>query len=159
MDAFKLNDLIDEDLIFMDMEAKDSDSLLRRLSEAAQEKGYVRKGYADAVLEREQQYPTALPTEILRVAIPHATDRDQVIRSVIVVAMLKEPVLFKEMGDGVREIPVDAVFMLAVCGSKEQLTVLQKIVGMFSDREVMTAVKNVGNKAELIGVLKENLAG
>lgn len=158
MDAFKIDDLLNEDLIFMDLEAEDSEGLLRRLAARAMEKGYVKEGYADAVLERERLYPTALPTEVLKVAVPHAMDRGLVNSPVIVVATLKTPVPFKEMGEGVRDVMVDVVFMLAVCGSKDQLTILQKIVGMFSDREAMSAVKAARDSAELIRVLKEHLA-
>ena len=158
MDAFKFDDLLDEELVFMDVEAADADSLLRALAAAAQEKGYVKEGYADAVLEREHLYPTALPTEVLKIAVPHSMDRDQVVSPVIIVATLKHPVNFKEMGDGVRDVPVDIVFMLAVCGSKDQLTILQKIVGLFSDVPAMTALKRADSRSELIAALKEHLA-
>lgn len=158
MDVLKIDDLIDEDLVFLDVEADNAEGLLRTLAGAALEKGYVKEGYADAVLERERLYPTALPTQVLKVAVPHSMDRDLVNRSVIVVATLKHPVNFKEMGEGINDVPVDVVFMLAVCGSKDQLTILQKIVGMFSDPNAMTDVKNASSRCELIAAIKEHLA-
>ena len=158
MDALKIDDLIDEELVFLDEEADDAETLLRTLAGRALEKGYVKEGYAEAVLERERLYPTALPTEVLKVAVPHAMERDLVVRPVIVVATLKHPVNFKEMGEGVKDVPVDVVFLLAVCGSKDQLTILQKIVGMFSDASAMTDVKNAASRQDLITAIKAHLA-
>lgn len=157
MDGLKIDNLLNPDLVFMDVEAEDAESLLRRMAEEARVRGFVKEGYADAVLERERLYPTALPTEILKVAVPHSMDRDQVITPVIVVATLKHPVNFKEMGEGVRDVPVDVVFLLAVCGPKDQLTILQKIIGLFSDREAMNDLKAAGSREKLIGALKAHL--
>ena len=56
-----------------------------------------------------------------------------------------------------RDVPVDVVFLLAVCGPKDQLTILQKIIGLFSDREAMNDLKAAGSREKLIGALKAHL--
>ena len=43
--------------------------LSKKSVEDAYRKGYVKEGFADAVIKREKLYPTALPTEVLKVAI------------------------------------------------------------------------------------------
>lgn len=159
MDEFKIESLLDEDLVFLGMEAEDWVDVLRKLSAAAGEKGYVKDTYFDAVLERERLYPTALPTPVMKVAVPHAMERSHVVRPVIVVATLKKPIAFKEMGEGISDVPVDAVFMLAVNGDKEQLTVLQKLVSMFSDCQAMQRLKDAADPAGMVAAVKENLAG
>lgn len=158
MDEFKIEDLLDEELVFTELEAEDWVDVLRKLSAAAMEKGYVKESYFNAVLEREQLYPTALPTPVLKVAVPHAMERVHVVKPVIVVATLKTPVSFKEMGDGVNDVPVDIVFMLAVNGDKDQLTILQKIVGMFSDSSAMQSLKDACGRVELARAVKESMA-
>lgn len=158
MDEFKIEDLLDEELVFTELEAEDWVDVLRKLSAAAVEKGYVKDTYFNAVLEREQLYPTALPTPVLKVAVPHAMERIHVVKPVIVVATLKTPVPFKEMGDGVNDVPVDIVFMLAVNGDKDQLTILQKIVGMFSDSSAMQSLKDARGRVELARAVKESMA-
>lgn len=158
MEKFKIEDLLDEDLIFMDVEAADSESLLHTLSDKLQARGYVKPGYADAVIRRERIYPTGLPTNIMKVAVPHAMERDYVLEPRVLVAVMKKPVAFKEMGDGERDVMVDIVFLLAVCGSNDQLTILQKIVGMFSDTDIMAELRQAENKTILHQILKKYLS-
>lgn len=158
MDKFKIEDLLDENLIFMNVEAADSESLLHSLADELYSRGYVKKGYGDAVIRRERVYPTGLPTNIMKVAVPHAIERDYVLEPRVLVATLKKPVAFKEMGDGERDVMVDIVFLLAVCGSNEQLTILQKIVGIFSDIDAMSDIKQAGNQTTLYQVLKKHLS-
>ena len=158
MDKFKIEDLLDEDLIFMNVEADDSESLLHMLSEELQTRGCVKPGYADAVIRRERIYPTGLPTNIMKVAVPHAMERDYVLEPRVLVAVLDQPVAFKEMGDGVRDVMVNIVFLLAVCGSNDQLTILQKIVGMFSDADIMADLKQAADKTALYQILKKHLS-
>ncbi len=158
MEKFKIDDLLDEDLIFTDLEAADSESLLRTLSDKLLIRGYVKPGYADAVIRRERIYPTGLPSDIMKVAVPHSMERDYVLEPRVLVATLKKPVAFKEMGDGVRDVMVDIVFLLAVCGSNDQLTILQKIVGIFSDTAIMTELKYAENKTVLYQILKKHLS-
>lgn len=158
MNKFKIEDLLDEDLIFMNVRAADSESLLHTLSEELQTRGYVKPGYADAVIRRERIYPTGLPTNIMKVAVPHAIERDYVLEPHVLVAVLDEPVAFKEMGDGIRDVMVNIVFLLAVCGSNDQLTILQKIVGMFSDAAVMADIKKAADRTALHQILKKHLS-
>lgn len=152
-----IDQLLHKDMVFLNLEAATKEELLEKLATRAFEKGYVRDTFLNAVLERESLYPTALPTPVLKVAVPHATDRSHVIKPVIILAKLKYPVLFKEMGEGINDVPVDVVFMLAVNGPKEQLTILQKVVGLFSNPAAMQAVKDASTEQELIDAVKSNL--
>ena len=158
MDKFKIEVLLNEDLIFMNLKAADSESLLHMLSNELQTRGCVKPGYADAVIRRERIYPTGLPTNIMKVAVPHAMEREFVLEPRVLVAVLDEPVAFKEMGDGVRDVMVNIVFLLAVCGSSHQLAILQKIVGMFSDTDIMTDIKQAADKTALYQILKKHLS-
>ncbi|MDO4313238.1 MAG: PTS sugar transporter subunit IIA [Eubacteriales bacterium] len=158
MDKFKIEDLLDEGLIFMDVEAPDSETLLHSLSDELHSRGYVKQGYGDAVIRRERIYPTGLPTNIMKVAVPHAIERDYVLEPRVLVATLKNPVAFKEMGDGERDVMVDIVFLLAVCGSNDQLTILQKIVGLFSDTDALSEIRQAENRTSLYQILKKHLS-
>lgn len=157
LQAFSVEDLLDEDLVLLDVEADNMEQLLKLMCDSAKAKSYVKDSYLEAVLERERLYPTGLPTEIIKVALPHTMDRSHVLKSGIFIAKLKRPVAFKEMGDGEREVPVDIAFMLAINGDKEQLTVLQNIVGLFTKHEVLDALKNANTPYEIIQALKVHL--
>ena len=47
--------------------------------------------------------------------------------------------------------------MLAVNGPKDQLTVLQKVVGLFSNAAAMKSIKDASTEQEMIDALKANL--
>lgn len=89
MDEFRIEDLLDENLIFMNEEAPDYETLLHNLSDKLEEKGYVKEGYADAVIRREQIYPTGLPTNIMKVAVPACNRKRLCIRTTCTCCYIK----------------------------------------------------------------------
>ncbi len=157
MDNYRIEDLLFEDLITFDLEADNYEEVIKKIGKDALDKGYVDEGFADAVIHREKLYPTALPTEILKVAIPHPMERDTIIKSAIIVTKLKKPVNFTLMGSDTDQVPVDIVFTLAVDGGEHQLTILQKLVGMFSEPESMKKIAEASTPAKVIHTLKNLL--
>lgn len=158
MSDYKIEDLLFEDLISFDLEAKTYEEVIEKIGLDAYEKGYVKKDFADAVIKREKLYPTALPTEVLKVAIPHPMERDSVLKSAIIVTKLKKPVNFMLMGSDDELIPVDIVFTLAINGTEHQLTILQKLVGLFSIPESMSKINKATTSQEMFKTLIRLLA-
>ena len=83
MEKYNIRDLLFEELIELTLEAEDFEDAIKKIGEDAYRKGYVKEGFADAVIKREKLYPTALPTEVLKVAIPHPMERDTVKKSLL----------------------------------------------------------------------------
>lgn len=159
MMVYAIEDLLSEDMIFVDLEATNSDELIRLMGERAMEKGIVSEGFAKAVIEREREYPTALPTTILKVAIPHPMDQSTVNKSAIIISKLKTPVPFREMGSFENKIVmVDTVFMLALNGSKDQLKILQELVSIFSEDDKMQKIKDALTPKDICISLKQILS-
>jgi PTS system galactitol-specific IIA component len=157
MKVFSADDLLHEDQIMLGVYAENVKELMEQMCAYARKMGFIKDSYLAAVLEREEIYPTGLPTEVMKVALPHTTDKSHVLKSGIFVAKLEKPVTFKEMGDGENDVPVEMVFMLAVNGDKEQLKVLQDIVGIFTKNGVMQALKNAGDEQQIIDTIRANL--
>ena len=67
MEKYNIRDLLFEELIELTLEAEDFEDAIKKIGEDAYRKGYVKEGFADAVIKREKLYPTALPTEVLKV--------------------------------------------------------------------------------------------
>lgn len=158
MSDYNIKDLLFEELIGLDLEADSFEDAIRKIGDDAYKKGYVKEGFADAVIKREKLYPTALPTEVLKVAIPHPIERDTVERSAIIITKLKEPVDFILMGSDNDIVPVNIIFTLAVNGAEHQLTILQKLVGMFSEKESMMKIKESKTPKEIINTMIELLS-
>ncbi|MDT0269636.1 PTS sugar transporter subunit IIA [Streptomyces sp. DSM 44915] len=150
--------LIDQDCVLVDVEAASSTELLSRLADDLAERGYVADTFRDALLAREEKFPTGLPTNVLKVAIPH-TDPEHVHRSFISVARLARPVAFHEMGNNAATVDVEIVFLLAIADGKSQLGTLQALIGMFSDEPTMRRLRDAADAAALYAVVEDRIGG
>ena len=66
-----ISQLVQKDLINLEGKGETKQELLKNLAETLFEKGYVNDGFAKAILEREEEFPTGLQLEKTAVAIPH----------------------------------------------------------------------------------------
>lgn len=146
-------ELLKEELIVINMKAKNSDESINKLSKILYEKGFVKESYIQGVLEREKNFPTGLPTEGVGVAIPH-TDAEHVNNPAIAIAVLEEPVAFKMMGGIEQEVEVQILFMLAIKESKTQIELLQKLMNIFQDKEILERIQKSLTPTEI----KENFS-
>lgn len=67
--------LLDEELVVMDAEVKTAEDCIRLGGTIFYEKGYVKEGYTQAVIDREKVYPTGLPGKGVAIAIPRSEER------------------------------------------------------------------------------------
>ena len=104
----------------------DAASALRLLAAAAVEQGYAEPSFTDALLAREQQYPTGLPLP-LPTAIPHA-DAVHVRRRALAALVPTQPLQFGEMGGSGRTVEVRLVLMLLVDDPAQQVPLLGRVL-------------------------------
>ncbi|MBY4798239.1 PTS sugar transporter subunit IIA [Collinsella sp. AGMB00827] len=152
-----IEDLLHTELMLFDVVVDSKEELIRVLANRAEQAGFVEPGYAEDVIERERQFPTGLPTVGLKVAVPHAMTQEHVNKPAIVTARLAQPVLFKEMGAGVADVPVELVFMLVAKGDKQHLAVLQKLISLLSDPEALRVLGTLTEPDELMRELTDRL--
>ncbi len=143
-----------EDLIFIDLDLNSREELINYMSDQMMKAGKVKGSYGNAVIERELVYPTGLNTGEIKVAIPH-TDPIHVKSAGIAVATLKKSIEFKNMEDPNQNIDVDMVFMLAVANPEAQVPLLVKLMGVFSDKELLRKIKESKTKDEIKQILEE----
>jgi len=74
---------LDESLILTDLEVTDKEELLKMMGTNLMEKGLVKESFIKAIIEREKNYATGLPTKSVSVAIPH-TDPEHVNKKLLV---------------------------------------------------------------------------
>ncbi|WP_010530124.1 PTS sugar transporter subunit IIA [Lentibacillus jeotgali] len=107
--------------------------------------GIAQKNFPEKVMEREMELPTGLPAKPYGVAIPH-TDPEFVIKRQLLVAPLKRPVVFAQMGDSDQQVKVSFVFMLAVPESSEHLTQIRNLFTCFEDDQFNQALADWDGK-------------
>jgi PTS system galactitol-specific IIA component len=132
-------DMMDESLILLNLKGENKEDILRQMAGNLVEKGIVKESYIAAIIEREQDYPTGLPTKACSVAIPH-TDIEHVNQKAISVGVLEQPVAFGIMGEEEETTPVELVFMLAMDQKHSQLKLLTRLMQIIQDEEMLNAL-------------------
>lgn len=147
--------MFDEEAILLDIKGADATDVLSQMADVLYKKDVVKDTYKEALLTREVDYPTGLQVERIGVAIPH-TDAVHVNKDQIAFARLTEPVVFRQMGDGV-EVQVSLVFMLALKEAHAQLATLQKLVSLIQDEAVIKQLTTSNSISDVKQILEKNI--
>lgn len=147
------NIILNEDLIYRNIDFKTSREIETFLADQLYENGYVKEGYKKALLEREQKFPTGLPSSQPAIAIPHA-NADLVNKTTLAVATLKEPVEFKNMGNTKEDIPVRIVIMLVIAEPHSQVKMLQKVADIVQNEELRKEFLRAETKQKLLQLVQ-----
>lgn len=126
--------LINKELIFIKKNFKDKWEALSFLADQLYKDQRVKSTFKQKVLDREKNYPTALPNGKIAVAIPHA-DWKQVKKSTLTFATLNKPVIFKNMGNPKEDIKVQIIIMLAIAQPKAEVKMLQKLMSIVQNQK------------------------
>ena len=155
MENLGKKNLVDESLIFPNLEVNSKEEVIELLGKKLEEKGYVTDEFVRKALEREEIFSTGLPFKI-PVALPH-TDAKYCNRSALAIGILKHPVIFKEMGDPQKELQVKIVFLLALDDPKSQVKWLQLLIKTFQNNELLERLSVCQKSDKIAKFLKETL--
>lgn len=145
-----------ESLIVPQLQADNSTEAIKILGEMLYRGGYVRETFVEAVLEREKNFATGLPTPEIQVAIPHA-DIEYVIHPAIAVGVLEEPVMFGEMGNPDSTVDVRIVCMLAVNQSETLVSLLKSLADILQNTETLIQITEVVDATEIARIFNNKL--
>lgn len=146
--------MINEKLIYLDLTCSTAEETIDTLAKQLYKNGYVTKDYINAILTREKNYPTGLPTNP-GVALPHASS-EFVKKSGIAVGLLKDSVDFHEMGGENSKVNIKIVIMLAINEPKEHLDYLQKIMMMIQTPAILSKLNKAKSTNEVYNILKNS---
>lgn len=151
----KMNLIINEAIIEINLNVPDSASIITRMGEKLLDAELVNEKFIEAVISREEKYPTGLPTSI-PVALCH-TDPEYVKRSFLTVATLEQPVPFHEMGnpDQIQEVRI--VFFLGILDKDKHIDVLKNIMKFIQSERLLQSICATDSKKEIKKILLENL--
>ena len=155
MSATVKGELIAADSVMCRVRAGSRDEVLKLAADHLKQAGYVTDGFFQALLERENMFPTGICFGDTCVAIPHA-EPGFVKKPVMLIMTLERPVLFVNMEDCEAEIPVEIVFVLAFTDSEKHLNVLQRLSALIRDSGTAAALREAGNEGKLREVLRNS---
>ena len=146
---------IDERLILIDIRASTPDVVLSTLSERLYAYGFVRDSFKEAVLKREHEFPTGLPS-LIPVAIPH-TDSNHCLQSAMAVGILRQPVAFRVMGTESDTTPVRLVFMLTITDPKSQASWLGRLVELIRQPALLEQLLSATDAHQVVERLRSHM--
>ena len=149
--------LICEELCELDLDVKSTDEFFEVMSAKAKQLGYVNESFLSAIKEREENYPTALPTMPYPVAIPHS-DPVNINQQFIAPVRLKNPIDWCEMANNDSILKVQIVFLLGFKKEEGHVELLQVLLQNFQDETIMDALLNAKTKEQYLHVVK-NMKG
>jgi PTS system galactitol-specific IIA component len=147
-----IDEVLKEDCIIENLEAVTKEEALSKMCDILLKKGYVKDTFPAAILERERLYPSGLPMEGHKIAIPH-TDADHVNESVILFARLANPLEFSSMGDPDEKIQVQLISMFALKEKKKIGFLLDVLITAYSDSDTLDAILKAPSGKEIYQIL------
>lgn len=143
-----ISQLVNKTLINLEGVGEDKKKLLQKLSKTLFDKGFVTDGFASAIMEREEEFPTGLRLEKTAVAIPH-TYSEYVKKPFIYIVKLSKPITFIQMGTSDEEVPVNFVIVLGISEPKNQTGLLVELMNIFGQDEFITKLQNSKSEEEV----------
>lgn len=144
-------------LTMFDVSANDRTALLKQIAAQLLELGYVYPSFEQALLEREEKYPTGLPSVPEGVAMPHV-DAEHVKKSAIVTVLLREPVEFMLMGGPVGQaVSCRCLFVLLINECNEHLKTLSRFIRVIQHPEDMQAIFRANDPAKVEHILLRHM--
>lgn len=132
----------------------DREQVLSYLADVLLQRGFVKEGYKESLLEREKHFPTGLyVSEDVKVAIPH-TEIPYANKNVVVVAKPLDRVHFYRMDKPEDPIDVDVIFLLVVKDPTTYTKFLSKLTQKLTDERLVKLIKG-GNLESLSAYIME----
>lgn len=142
--------LIDKDNIFIDPVVNGRSELFKFLSKGLYEKGFVKKGFYEALIEREKDHPTGLDTGKIKIAIPH-TDPDMILKESIVLITVNDPIIFNEMGSPNSMLGVSIIFLLLIKGGRSKF--YHNLLNKIKNSDILNKIYESDNRQALCQLL------
>ncbi len=141
------HEVLAKDNILTGLKTESKDDAILRAGHLLEQKGYVKKGYAEAMLKRENESTTYMG---MGIAIPHGTDeaKKDIIRSGIVILQYPEGVDF---GD-------EKAYLIAGIAGKgdEHIEILASLGETFEDEDKLKTLMSAEDPNIIYNILNNN---
>jgi PTS system galactitol-specific IIA component len=155
---YTLVDLLRPEHIMVGLEAADAQQAIQALSGLMVQSGHAGPEFAADVWEREQTFPTGLPTQPVAIAIPHA-DPFHVNQSAVSMGILKTPVLFGQMGtDGSVHLDAKVVFLLAIKEREKQVEMIQQLITLIQSADLLAGITHAEDADQVLELIRHTLS-
>ena len=148
---------IRKELIFTGIKGETWEEVLRGTASRLLAAGAVKEGYADAVVEREREYPTGLPIGRVNLALPH-TYPQHVREHAVAIAVPAHPVLFQSMDDPDAMVEVSLLVCPLLDKMEENIQLLPSLMKYFANEEIIAELAAAGSAQAVFRKLQQGAA-
>lgn len=145
-------DKVREDLVLLNVEGNNRDEVLYNIASVIMQKGIAKETFYDALIDRENSYPTGLPIGEINVAIPH-TYPEHINEVAITIAIPKKPVMFHNMGARDEELLVHVIVCLTMQKMDDNVKLLPALMGFFAEEENLRKLLQCKTPSEVMTLL------
>lgn len=150
------SNLFDKELIFLDVNASDRNDLYEKVSEKLEVLGFVKDSFSEALIKREDEFPTGVITQYLPISLPHANP-ENVNKPFIAVVQTKDTIKVQQMGTNEEEKTKNFFFLGIVKETQDlQVKLLQRFMQLMNDQEFVMDFKKMNNSADMYDYLINN---
>lgn len=145
-----LRELLNEDTIYLNQEAKDWEEAIRVSANPLKDLGYVDESYIEAMIENVRKlgpYIVIAP----KVAMPHARPEDGVNKVSMTLTTFKEAIRFS----GKEHHQVNVLISLAPKDNQTHIKALACLTKMLSKKENIDKILNSKNKEEVLEIINK----
>lgn len=139
------------------LKAESVQSAIEQLGQLLVADQAITPGYIEEVLVREHEFPTGLDFGHIKIAIPHATSGSYVLHTAIAIGRVEKPLVFYSMEDNERALAVEIICLLAISDPLKHLEMLKKIISIFQDKAVSTAMLSAESADGLYAIFDKTL--
>jgi PTS system galactitol-specific IIA component len=147
---------IRSNLVFLHPQVTSDKELIQLMAQRLINDELVKNDFIEAILERENEYPTGVPIGDIAAAIPH-TDAIHVKKSAMVVSILENPVYFGNMANPDQNLPVQIVFMLAMKEPAYQVSWLKKLLKFLNNPQNLKTLQTIKTEQDMVDYLHNHL--
>lgn len=117
---------------------------------------YVENDFLEALLKREEAYPTGIQTGTYNIALPHV-DACYVKQNALFIYQLENKATFIRMDDHSKTVEVEFVFLLLIHDLKLHVKTISELTHIWTNHDIMEGLQFVQDKSELLEMLETKL--
>lgn len=142
-------------LVNTNLDFKTDTDVLTHLADFLGEEGFVKPSYSQAILEREENFPTGIDLGFGAIAIPHC-DASHANKPCIYVIKPKNNIAFNQADDD-GAIKAEVIIALVVTDPQEQLKLLKALFSNLQDENFFNSLKNSESESEINDIFNQKI--
>lgn len=148
--------LFDKKLIFLNVAASERNDLYQQVSDKLEKLGFVHDSFSQALIKREDEFPTGVITQYLPIALPHANP-ENVKKPFIAVVQTKDNIHVQQMGTNDAEKTRNFFFLGIVKETQDlQVKLLQRFMQLMNDQGFVIDFKKISTAKDMYDYLINN---